>query len=187
MARDRRGFRAGGRDRRRLLRGAGTRRQGRWRGRDEPAIDRADRYDYGSSVGSVRIAGNSIAVEQGGSGPRSLPTSAARTGERANEEEEDCRAGSGRGRFYETAARAAVGAVFVSIVEALARREDISIIGFDRSSKKDRPAREGPEPAYRRTNRHRPIGRRLVRGRQAAEGRAMLTEAGRRKMERGTE
>ena len=44
------------------------------------------------------------------------------------------------------AAQAAVGSVFASIVEALARGEDVSVTGFGRFSWKDRPAREGRNP-----------------------------------------
>ena len=44
------------------------------------------------------------------------------------------------------AAQAAVGGVFDAIAEALARGEDVSIVGFGRFSRKDRPAREGRNP-----------------------------------------
>ena len=43
-------------------------------------------------------------------------------------------------------AEAAVGGVFDAIAEALARGEDVSIVGFGRFSRKDRPAREGRNP-----------------------------------------
>ncbi len=36
--------------------------------------------------------------------------------------------------------------MFDAIAEALARGEDISIVGFGRFSRKDRPAREGRNP-----------------------------------------
>ncbi len=39
-----------------------------------------------------------------------------------------------------------VGAVFDAIAEALARGEDISVIGFGGFSRTDRPAREGRNP-----------------------------------------
>ena len=44
------------------------------------------------------------------------------------------------------AAEAAVGAVFASIAEALARGEDVTVIGFGRFSRKSWPAREGRNP-----------------------------------------
>ena len=45
------------------------------------------------------------------------------------------------------AAEAAVGTVFVAMAEALARGEDVSIAGFGRFARKDRPAREGRNPS----------------------------------------
>ena len=44
------------------------------------------------------------------------------------------------------AAQAAVGAVFASIAEALARGEDVPVAGFGRFSRKDWPARKGRNP-----------------------------------------
>ena len=44
------------------------------------------------------------------------------------------------------AADAAVGAVFVSIAEALARGEDVAVAGFGRFTRTARPAREGRNP-----------------------------------------
>ncbi len=44
------------------------------------------------------------------------------------------------------AAEAAVGAVFASMVEALASGEDVAVAGFGRFARKDRPAREGRNP-----------------------------------------
>ena len=53
---------------------------------------------------------------------------------------------AGEAGMTKQAAEAAVGAVFASIAEALARGEDVSIVGFGRFSRKDRPAREGRNP-----------------------------------------
>ena len=44
------------------------------------------------------------------------------------------------------AAGAAVDAVFASIAEALARGEDVSVAGFGKFSRNDRPARDGRNP-----------------------------------------
>ena len=44
------------------------------------------------------------------------------------------------------AAQAAVGTVFASIAEALARGDDVTIVGFGRFSRTGRPAREGRNP-----------------------------------------
>ena len=44
------------------------------------------------------------------------------------------------------AADAAVGAVFASIAEALARGEDVAVAGFGRFTRSERPAREGRNP-----------------------------------------
>lgn len=44
------------------------------------------------------------------------------------------------------AAEAAVGTVFASMAEALARGEDVAVTGFGRFARKDRPAREGRKP-----------------------------------------
>ncbi len=43
-------------------------------------------------------------------------------------------------------AEAAVGAVFASIAEALARGEDVAVAGFGRFARTERPAREGRNP-----------------------------------------
>ncbi len=43
-------------------------------------------------------------------------------------------------------AEAAVGVVFASMAEALARGEDVAVTGFGRFARKDRPAREGSNP-----------------------------------------
>ncbi len=43
-------------------------------------------------------------------------------------------------------AEAAVGAVFASIAEALARDDDVTIAGFGRFMRTERPAREGRNP-----------------------------------------
>ena len=53
---------------------------------------------------------------------------------------------AGEAGITKQAAQAAVGAVFESIVEALARGEDVSIVGFGKFSRTDRPAREGRNP-----------------------------------------
>ncbi len=42
--------------------------------------------------------------------------------------------------------QAAVGAVFASVAEVLARGEDVSIVGFGRFFRSDRTAREGRNP-----------------------------------------
>ena len=44
------------------------------------------------------------------------------------------------------AAEAAVGTVFASFAEALARGEDVAVTGFGRFARTDRPAREGSNP-----------------------------------------
>ena len=53
---------------------------------------------------------------------------------------------AGEAGITKKAAQAAVGAVFASIGEALAQGEDVSIPGFGRFSRKQRPAREGRNP-----------------------------------------
>ena len=53
---------------------------------------------------------------------------------------------AGEAGIARQAAQAAVGRVFDAIAEALARGEDVSIVGFGRFSRKDRPAREGRNP-----------------------------------------
>ena len=53
---------------------------------------------------------------------------------------------AGEAGIGKQAAQAAVGGVFDAIAEALARGEDVSIVGFGRFSRKDRPAREGRNP-----------------------------------------
>ena len=45
------------------------------------------------------------------------------------------------------AADVAVAAVFAAMAEALARGEDVSVAGFGRFARKDRPARPGRNPA----------------------------------------
>ena len=53
---------------------------------------------------------------------------------------------AGEAGITKQAAQAAVGSVFDAIGEALARGEDVSIVGFGRFTRKDRPAREGRNP-----------------------------------------
>ena len=53
---------------------------------------------------------------------------------------------AGEAGIMRQAVRAAVGAVFASIGEALARGEDVSVVGFGRLFGKGRPAREGRNP-----------------------------------------
>ena len=53
---------------------------------------------------------------------------------------------AGEAGITKQAAQAAVGGVFDSIAEAFARGENVSIVGFGRFSRKDRPAREGRNP-----------------------------------------
>lgn len=53
---------------------------------------------------------------------------------------------AGEAGITKQAAQAAVGSVFDAIAEALARGEDVSIVGFGRFTRKDRPAREGRNP-----------------------------------------
>ena len=53
---------------------------------------------------------------------------------------------SGEAGITKQVAQAAVGSVFDAIAGALARGEDVSIVGFGRFSRKDRPAREGRNP-----------------------------------------
>jgi len=43
-------------------------------------------------------------------------------------------------------AEAAVAAVFAALTEALVRGEDVSVAGFGRFARKDRPARKGRNP-----------------------------------------
>ena len=62
---------------------------------------------------------------------------------------------AGEAGIARRAAEAAVGAVFASIAEALARGENVTVTGFGRFSMKDRPAREGRNP---RTGEHITIG-----------------------------
>ena len=50
------------------------------------------------------------------------------------------------GAMTKPAAEAAVGAVFASIAEALARGEDVTVAGFGRFVRTERPAREGRNP-----------------------------------------
>ena len=53
---------------------------------------------------------------------------------------------AGEAGITKQAAGAAVGAVFASIVEALARGEDVTVAGFGRFARTERPAREGRNP-----------------------------------------
>ena len=53
---------------------------------------------------------------------------------------------AGEAGIGKQADRAAVGGVFDAIAEVLARGEDVSIVGFGRLSRKDRPAHEGRNP-----------------------------------------
>ncbi len=53
---------------------------------------------------------------------------------------------AGEAGITKQAAQAAVRSVFDAIAEALARGEDVSIVGFGRFTRKDRPAREGRNP-----------------------------------------
>ena len=53
---------------------------------------------------------------------------------------------AGQAGIAKQAADAAVGAVFASISEALARGEDVAVAGFGRFVKTERPAREGRNP-----------------------------------------
>ena len=53
---------------------------------------------------------------------------------------------AGEAGITKQAAQTAVGAVFDAITEALARSEDVSVAGFGRFARKDRPAREGRNP-----------------------------------------
>ena len=53
---------------------------------------------------------------------------------------------AGEAGITKQAAQTAVGAVFDAIAEALARSEDVSVAGFGRFTRKDRPAREGRNP-----------------------------------------
>ena len=53
---------------------------------------------------------------------------------------------AGEAGITKQAAEAAVGAVFGSIAEALARGEDVTVTGFGRFSRTERPAREGRNP-----------------------------------------
>ena len=53
---------------------------------------------------------------------------------------------AGEAGITKQAADAAVGAVFASIAESLARGEDVGVAGFGRFARTDRPAREGRNP-----------------------------------------
>ena len=53
---------------------------------------------------------------------------------------------AGEAGITKQAAEAAVGAVFASIAEALARGDDVSIAGFGRFMRTERAAREGRNP-----------------------------------------
>ena len=53
---------------------------------------------------------------------------------------------AGEADMSKLAAEAAVGAVFASIADALARGEDVTVTGFGKFTRNDRPAREGRNP-----------------------------------------
>ena len=53
---------------------------------------------------------------------------------------------AGEAGITKQATQVAVGAVFDAIAEALGRVEEVSIVGFGRSSRTERPAREGRNP-----------------------------------------
>ena len=53
---------------------------------------------------------------------------------------------AGEAGIAKQVADAAVGAVFASIAEALARGEDVTVAGFGRFARTERPAREGRNP-----------------------------------------
>ena len=53
---------------------------------------------------------------------------------------------AGEAGITKQAAEAAVGAVFASITEALARGDDVAVAGFGRFARTERPAREGRNP-----------------------------------------
>ena len=53
---------------------------------------------------------------------------------------------AGEAGITKQTADVAVGAVFASIAEALARGEDVAVAGFGRFVRTDRPAREGRNP-----------------------------------------
>ena len=52
----------------------------------------------------------------------------------------------GEAGIAKQAAEAAVGAVFASIAESLARGEDVTVVGFGRFVRTERPAHEGRNP-----------------------------------------
>ena len=53
---------------------------------------------------------------------------------------------AGEAGIAKQAAEAAVGGVFASIAEAVARGDDVTIAGFGRLARTERPAREGRNP-----------------------------------------
>ena len=53
---------------------------------------------------------------------------------------------AGEAAITTQAAEAAVGGVFASIAEALVRGDDVTIAGFGRFARTERPAREGRDP-----------------------------------------
>ena len=53
---------------------------------------------------------------------------------------------AGEAGITKQTAEAAVGAVFASVAEALARGEDVAVAGFGRFARTERPAREGRNP-----------------------------------------
>ena len=53
---------------------------------------------------------------------------------------------AGEAGITKQAAEAAVGAVFASIADALGRGDDVTLAGFGRFARTERPAREGRNP-----------------------------------------
>ena len=53
---------------------------------------------------------------------------------------------AGEAGITKQAVEAAVGGVFASIAEALARGEDVAVAGFGRFARTERPAHEGRNP-----------------------------------------
>ncbi len=99
---------------------------------DYGAIDPAGRYDQGS--GGNRSAGRRAGhvLQDRGSEGMTKRDIAERV--------------AGEAGMSKQAAEAAVGAVFASIADALARGEDVTVTGFGRFARNDRPAREGRNP-----------------------------------------
>ena len=97
--------------------------------RDDRAIEPSGRYDQGS--GGARGAVGHVLQDQGNEGMKKSDIV-----ERVADE-----AG-----IAKQAAESAVGAVFASIADALARGEDVAVTGFGRFARTERPAREGRNP-----------------------------------------